>query len=225
MPKLLLFDIDGTLVWTGGAGRRAIKKAFEEVHGDSSVFDTMDFSGRTDRWIIKTAIEAMGGDATQWAETMAVFIAALPAELAKTDDKKTCPGIPELMTELHKCDDCCLGLLTGNFEVNARVKLAPFNLNDYFPVGGFSDDHMERPVIARQARAKAERYFAQTFATDEVYVIGDTEFDIDCGKANGFKTIAVATGNRSCAVLAKHRPDFLFTQLTDVHRVITSIWG
>ncbi len=224
MKNLLLFDIDGTLINAGGAGRRALKKALDKTFGDSRPIDMMDFSGQTDSGILLTILSALGVSAIlhdrNYNTVAQLYLTFLQDELDLSAKKRIMPGIPELLAALKCFDHCHLGLLTGNFEAGARMKLGHFDLNGYFPVGGFSDNLVEREAVAASAAASAATHYKYDYSTENVYVIGDTEKDITCGKANGYKTIAVATGSRSAAQLQQHQPNYLFESFADIEPVL-----
>lgn len=229
MPKLLLFDIDGTLVHSGGAGRRAIKQTFLQLYGDARPIDAMDFAGRTDSWIFTTALGQLGLEVTlespDYRQATRTYLDLLRDSITTAELKRVYPGVKSLVRALHRTDDCYLGLLTGNFEAGARIKLDPFELNDYFPTGGFSDHHVERAEVAAHAVERASAHFGIDFQPDEIYVIGDTERDIACGRDNDFRTIAVATGTRSVETLRDHEPDHLFESFENYEDVVRIVDG
>jgi phosphoglycolate phosphatase-like HAD superfamily hydrolase len=230
-PLLVLFDIDGTLVDTAGAGRRAIESAFAQVHAvdpRTRRRDGVRYAGMTDPVIFRNLGDALGiAEQRQrelWAQLLDVYLLALKREM-KRDDPRRCvlPGVPELLEDLSSRHGVYLGLLTGNIEAGARIKLEPFGLNSYFSGGGFASDHPERPEIARLARDKLSRSLEMQFSADRVAVVGDTEHDVTCARANGFRAIAVESGWVPREDLERSRPDALFTDLSDLPAALRAL--
>ena len=151
-------------------------------------------------------------------------LGALRAELARPDPRRRImPGVRELLDALSSRPDVLLGLLTGNIEEGARAKLEPFGLNGYFPSGGFSSDHRDRSEIARLAHEKTSRHAGAVIPPGRVSVLGDTEHDISCARANGFRAIAVYSGWVPHDRLAAAHPDFLFEDLSDLPSVLSAL--
>ena len=228
---LVLFDLDGTLVDCAGAGRRAIEAAFREVFGLPDIEGPsrrVRFEGKTDPVIVEEIAREAGlpGDRVAAAEQAfrASYLGALRAELARPDPRRRImPGVRELLDALSSRPDVLLGLLTGNIEEGARAKLEPFGLNRYFPSGGFSSDHRDRSEIARLAHEKTSRHAGAAIPPGRVSVVGDTELDISCARANGFRAIAVYSGWVPHDRLAAAHPDFLFEDLSDLPSVLTAL--
>jgi phosphoglycolate phosphatase-like HAD superfamily hydrolase len=144
--------------------------------------------------------------------------------MAREDPRRRAlPGIPELLERLAARDDLVLGLLTGNFEAGARLKLEPFGLNRFFPDGGFSSDSADRREIARIARDRAARRSGIAFAAHEVTVVGDTEHDVDCARANGFRAVAIESGWVAREELERAGPDALLDSFLDVDAVLDAL--
>ncbi|MCF3648362.1 HAD family hydrolase [Synoicihabitans lomoniglobus] len=207
--KLLLWDIDGTLLASGGAGLRALEQATESVFNLPVPADlsTIDWAGRTDRWIAakifeKYDIEHTPDNVTRLLET---YIGNLPAELSRTT--AVLPGILALLTEVQQRNDIAQGLLTGNLERGAKTKLGHFDLWNYFPFGAFADDSAIRNELGPHALRRAAAHHDRTFAPTDVWIIGDTPHDIACGQIIGARTLAVATGHHTRDQLAAHAPD------------------
>ena len=199
---LILFDLDGTLVDTAGAGKRAIERAFVELCGIEAIAEKSSgvrFAGMTDSSIFQALAEAASIPAIRYAalraELCSSYLRALVEEMARPDPKRRImPGIGNLLDELRAHPDASLGLLTGSLEAGARIKLEPFGMNGYFRGGGFGSDHHDRREVARLARLKIENLSGREFAPSRVAVVGDTEQDIACARANGFRAIAVESG-------------------------------
>lgn len=206
--KVLLWDIDGTLVNSDRAGMYAWLQALEEENGGPLASPEMNLAGQTDRSIARVCIEQMLQ--RQYDEALAQallrrYVELLPAWLQRRDNGYVIPGVLEILEAAADRDDIVLALLTGNIEAGGRLKLDRYGILEYFAWGAFADVAVGRRDIARHARAAAElRYGADTL--EALFVIGDTEHDIDCGKAIGAHTIAVATGWTDAAVLHEHDP-------------------
>jgi len=230
-PTLVLFDIDGTLVDTAGAGRRGLAASFRTVFGVEDVDDVVarvPFGGRSDPAIISEIGREAGVPAAaieaRYAELQAAYLDALRQELATANERRrVLPGVRPLLDRLAARPDVFLGLVTGNIEEGARAKLDPFGLNPYFVDGGYSSDHPERPEIARIAHERFSRRAGFRFPPDRVMVIGDTELDVHCARANGFFAIAVESGWASRDDLTRAGPDALFADLTETARVLDAM--
>jgi phosphoglycolate phosphatase len=225
--RLLLFDIDGTLVTARGAGRRAVKLALERVYGTSGDIDRYDLRGRTDQRIVFDVMDAAGLPRETVRERLDDFFEAYARALAQEigDGKNvvTLPGVVDLVRQLHAIDEALLGLLTGNIEEGARIKLGPTGLWPYFAVGAFGSDHADRRLLPSLAARRAHALRGYAFRPEEVVVIGDTPLDIECARAFGAVAVAVATGFYSRAELVDAAPDLLFDDLGDVAQVIPAL--
>jgi phosphoglycolate phosphatase len=230
-PTLVLFDVDGTLVDTGGAGRLGLQDSFREVFGLENIATQASgvrFDGKTDPAIIANIAQAAGlarGEVeARYAELQRAYLGALRAQFALPNPRRrVLPGVLPLLERLAARPDVALGLITGNIEEGARVKLEAFGLNRYFVDGGFSSDHPERREIARIAHQKLSRRAGFRFPADRVMVVGDTEDDVACARANGFRAIAVASGGQAHERLAATAPDALFNDLTDADAVLRAM--
>lgn len=215
MP-VLLFDIDGTLVRTGGAGKAAMEAALRDEFGVREIRDTVPYSGRTDRAIGRDLLRVHGLDATpeNQARLQAAYLAHLPPHLTRLGGE-VCPGINPLLAELRTRSGVVLGLLTGNVRAGANTKLSHFGLWDFFACGGFGDEHFERDDVARSAVAEVHKHLGRDIDAGDVWVIGDTPLDVQCARAVGAKVVAVATGWHPIEELAGHSPDFVFADLSN----------
>ena len=231
VPTLVLFDVDGTLVDTARAGMIGLQRAFREVfHVDdvSTVFSKVRFDGRTDPRILADLAREAGIDGNHFEEReralKEAYLAALADEMARPNPRRRIlPGVLPTLEALDRIERVRLGLLTGNIERGARLKLGPFDLNRFFPFGGFASDHPERAEIARIAREKAEAATGIAFAAERVVVVGDTELDVACARAQGFRAIAVASGWTPRERLVESAPDALFDDLGDVPAVLRAV--
>lgn len=222
----LLFDIDGTLVRTGGAGKGAMEAALQREFGVHEIFDTVAYSGRTDRSIGRELLTVHGLEPTteNVRRLTDAYLDQLPHFL-RDRGGEVCPQIePIVKAAAAKRDGVLLGLLTGNIRRGAAAKLGHFGLWDYFPLGGFGDDHFDRDDVARSALAEVRRHAGRVVNAADVWVIGDTPLDVQCARAIGAKAVAVATGWHSFDELAGCRPDAVFRDLTEASDLLRT-WG
>src|SRR5258708_5743499 len=222
--RLLLWDIDGALINAGAAGRRAIVRATAQRFGGDGDLDGVEIAGRTDTGIAHQILEKDGAPiTTEDIHSLLDLYVRLLAEELPCPGGRVLPGVLELLQNAAQKSDTTLGLLTGNLERGARLKLEHYKLWHFFPFGAFSDDHRDRNSLGPFALTRARTETGVDFLPARVDVIGDTGHDIACGKAFGARTIAVATGSWSRARLAEHRPDFLFEDLANVDEVIAKL--
>jgi len=213
--KILLFDLDGTLVRAGGAGRVALNRAVHLIYGKKKVCDDLSLTGRTDLHNFSEACRLASGRKPTRAELERLhreYLRVLPYYVRRAVARGTyllAPGVKGLLKRLAREKDVMLGLGTGNMEKGARIKLAPSGLGRYFLFGGYGSDAYHRPAILKKAVARAEKAAGKKARHDEVYVIGDTPLDVAAGKKAGFKTAAVGTGFAQWPDLVRAKPDFL----------------
>ncbi len=219
MPKLVLFDIDGTLVLTGGAGLRAMNRACEEILGHAEILEGIPVAGRTDWIILHDALKQIGRDMDE-----ALFTALRDRYLDRLPDEMklrgrgfngVMPGIRELLDALHGRDEVHLGLLTGNFERGARVKLEHFDLWRYFRCGAFGDDSPDRNALVPFALRRAEACGIPSIDPSDVLVVGDTPHDVACALAAGAVPVGVATGSSTAEQLRASGAGIVFQDLSD----------
>jgi phosphoglycolate phosphatase-like HAD superfamily hydrolase len=213
-----LFDIDGTLVLTGGAGSRAMGRAFEEVYRVANAFDGVAVSGRTDHNILVEVFERAGvaPEPAPFAAFCERYYEHLALALAEPHPQKgVMPGVRALLDALAPRRDVFVGLLTGNFAPSARLKLEHFDLWQYFPWGAFGDDAADRNGLLPVAVARARANGAPAVAPDRVIVVGDTPLDVACAAASGARAVAVATGSADAATLQACGADVVFEDLSD----------
>ncbi|HET6342587.1 MAG TPA: HAD family hydrolase [Gemmatimonadota bacterium] len=215
--RLILFDIDGTLLTAGGAPRRAFRRALTEFFGTEGAAATDDFSGKTDPQIVYDLMTAAGFGDNHIAERIAAvfesYVAGLAVELETETGHRLLPGVSELVSRLAEDPRVVLGLVTGNVETGARLKLNHFGLWDRFRVGAFGSDDRERDRLPPIAVERARELTGRSFVGEEVVVVGDTPADVRCARAAGAISVAVATGPPGRDTLAASDPDFLLDSL------------
>src|SRR6185437_2878954 len=224
MMRVILFDIDGTLIRSGGAGKDAMEAAFRSAFGLADIRDEVPYSGRTDCAIARDLLRVHGVDATpdNQRRLREAYLAELPNHL-KSRGGLVLPGIHELLAALKTRSDVVLGLLTGNILAGARTKLGHFGLWDFFACGGFGDDHFDRDDVARLALREVQAHLGRAVATADIWVIGDTPLDVQCARAIGAKAVAVATGWHPLDELAACQPDHLFDDFAN-HELALKLW-
>ena len=209
--KVLLFDIDGTLIRGGGAGRKALNRAALKLYGKKNACSELSLAGRTDLYnFAETYRNATGKKPTPAAveKLHQEYLRFLPYRESTINGYHT-PGLKVLLKHLSRDKRVLLGLGTGNMEKGARIKLAPSGFNAYFLFGGYGSDAFHRHLLLRKAVLRAKKLAHASFTSKDVYVIGDTPFDVSAGKKAGYKTIAVGTGYASWKELDESRPDHL----------------
>lgn len=219
--NLILFDIDGTLITSGGAGERSLQLAVRDLFGVEHGLHGIEIAGRTDTGIARQILARLGIPATPEAldELLQAYLAHLAVQLPLVQGALL-PGIRALLDALQARPDVLLGLLTGNLRRGAELKLTHYGIWHYFPLGAFADDHHDRNELGRFAWTRANAAHGSPIAHEKIFVLGDTPHDIACGKAIGAKTVAVATGTPSKETLAQHHPDYLFTDFSDLPHVL-----
>jgi phosphoglycolate phosphatase-like HAD superfamily hydrolase len=210
-----LFDIDGTLLNSGGAGKAAMESGLAAEFGLARVRQGIPYSGRTDRAIGLDLLRSHAIEHTpaNLRRLQQAYLRNLPACLQRYDGK-VLPGIAALLERLAAQEQVVVGLLTGNIREGARLKLGHYHLYHHFAFGGFGDDHLERDDVAREALSAA-RAHCRNVACERIWVIGDTPLDIRCARAIGARVAAVATGVHSLEELEVEKPDLLLADLSD----------
>jgi phosphoglycolate phosphatase len=217
MQKLLiLWDIDGTILHSGGAGMTALHAALQNVFGRSGSFAGIEFAGRTDPWIIRQIFSRFGIDESEEnvASYVDGYITALPGILA-VSGARVLPGVADILGRAAGHADVAHGLLTGNLRRGAQAKLGFHGLWEVFPIGAFADDSEVRNELGPHALRRARKHWGVDFPPERVWVVGDTPHDIRCARAFGACSLAVATGGSSGSDLAAHRPDAVLENLGD----------
>lgn len=218
MTHLVLFDIDGTLIRTGGAGVKAFEETFAEVFNLPEATRTLSFAGRTDTSLVRECFLLHNIPTTE--ENFRKFFNTYPVWLERLLGRlpgAVCEGVIEFIEELRTLEhQPQVGLLTGNIRLGAELKLRHYKLWDYFEFGGFGDDHEERNRIAAIAHERGCERIGRKLRGEEVLVIGDTPLDIACARAIHAKVIAVATGNYQVDELSTEQPTWAVSSLKEM---------
>lgn len=225
MPcRVIFFDIDGTLLNTGGAGQQAMELALQRDFRIDVPFEGVLTAGRTDRGITQEVFERYSVDDTPENRTrfQRAYLSYLPATL-ESSPGLLLPGVRELLDALLRKEVAMLSLLTGNYADGAWIKLRHYQLDHFFESGGFGDHHADRDDVARHALDTVRRESGQQVAGPETMVIGDTPADIRCARAIGATAVAVATGHYSSEELSQHSPDHLFDDFSNPESAIDRI--
>ena len=224
--KVCLFDIDGTLIRSGGAGKRAFELALRREFGVDMNDQQVPFSGRTDRAIVRDFFDRHEIDCTQenWQRFKAAYLSELPGTLAALEGA-VLPGIKTLLDTLAGRDDVAVGLLTGNVSDGAQLKLRHYEIADYFQFGGFGDNHFERDDVAHDAVKAARQMLTTSFDAGHLWVIGDTPMDIRCARAIDARVVAVCTGIHEAAELKAAEPDLLMDDLSEPATMMDALFG
>jgi len=219
VKRLVLFDIDGTLVLTGGAGLRAMNRACGDLVGHGSALDGVVLAGRTDWIILDDTLRRHGRELNDdlLSDLRQRYLQHLgeEIELPGTGAKRAMPGVYQLLGELTERDDVALGLLTGNFADGARIKLEHFDLWKYFRFGAFGDDSADRNALVPIAVRRAAQQGIAEVDPRDVLVVGDTPFDVACALAVGAVPVGVATGGFTVDQLRASGADIVFQDLSD----------
>ncbi len=226
--KLLLFDIDGTLLGSHtGIGRHALEMAFRKVIGRTVEIPLARCAGRPDPYIVDATFEAesLAGDRRTRAEILREYIKILERDYSPENGAFAYPGVERLLEELSRRADTVMGLLTGNVREGARIKLEVFDLWKYFPVGAFGSDSDDRAALPPIAIRRAQDHTAHRYAPRDVYVIGDTIHDVRAGQAHGLVTIALGTHEQWVEEMMAARPDHFLGSLADYNGFIAAIDG
>jgi phosphoglycolate phosphatase-like HAD superfamily hydrolase len=229
MDKLILWDIDGTLLYSGGVAGEAMRAAMEQVYGRPSIAERLAYAGKTDQQIIiETFAEREHADLVGMLEHFtAAYLKELEARRADFLARgRVLVGVVPLLERLAG-EPVVQSVLTGNLQLVARLKLDLFGLARYLDleVGAYGSDHHRRPELVPIAAARAARRYGRPFAGRDVVVIGDTPHDIDCGRASGARTVAVATGPFSADELRAHGADVVLPDLADTDAALKAILG
>ena len=218
----LLFDIDGTIMTSAHAGTSAMAETAKELFGVEEI-GPLNVHGRCDRGILTELFQGLGVSFDQHHEEFcARYYQNLPASLVKNHGRLL-PGVKALLETLHNKENVALGILTGNLQKAAEIKLKYVGVDQYFSFGGYGDHFADRNDVAQQAVHRAKNKVGESFSSDRVWVIGDTPNDIRCGRSIDAKVLAVETGGGTSQELNDANPDLLLTDLTSCETWLTSL--
>jgi phosphoglycolate phosphatase len=223
---LILWDIDGTLLHSGGAGMKALEAALQGVFGISGSLAGIEFAGRTDPWIIRQIFSRFGIEysAENLSRYVEGYIALLP-RVFEASGARVLPGVAKILGQAAEHPTVVQGLLTGNLRRGAETKLGYHGLWNFFPIGAFADDSEARNELGPHALRRAASHWGIDFPADHVWIVGDTPHDIACARAFGARAMAVATGNFRAAELAAFNPDVVLENLEDTRAFWSAIGG
>lgn len=222
--SLILFDIDGTLLLSGGAGVRAMTRAFEDVFGVPDAFHGIEVAGRTDTFLVSSALARAGlrNSADDHQRFRQVYVSALRTEIQHPGNGRygIMPGVQRLLEHVNGEPGFHLALLTGNYEPAAFTKLAHFGLRSFFEWGAFGEESEDRNELGRVALQRAKERVVPAVAVSRAIVVGDTPHDIACARAIGARALGVATGSHSVEQLQAAGADIAVASLDDTERMI-----
>jgi phosphoglycolate phosphatase-like HAD superfamily hydrolase len=229
--RLVLFDIDGTLILTGGAGMRAFYRAMHDIFHVDAGHTAFRPDGKTDPLIAKELLAGFGME-NQWCgktreALFAKYLKYLEDEMCRAKEQgsiRVLPGVVDLLEKLSGQSDFCVGLVTGNLEKGAHIKLGWAGLSQYFRFGGYGSDSEDRTELIRLGIQRGTQAVAPA-PVDEVFVIGDTPLDIDHGRAAGARVIAVASSGYNLDELGFHDPDLLLPNLLPLDAIVRFMRG
>ena len=228
MRRLVLFDIDGTLLWAGGVSSQAMRDALVTAFGTAGPADEYDYSGKTDPQIVRDLMRAPGFSDAEIDGRMTAVLADYRARFdrgLRPEHVRAKPGVTAVVEALAADARVTLALLTGNIEPCARAKLAPLGLNPRFPFGAYGSDHEDRYRLPALAVTRALAHTGTSFSGKTVVIVGDSVHDVLCGRALGVRAVAVATGRTPRERLALESPDALLDDLSDTSRALEVILG
>ena len=227
MHRLILFDVDQTLISTRGGDRKALNTTFSELHGIDDAFEGISFGGRMDLSIMDQMYSHWGvaEEDRCLGDFKARYFELLEKVLKDWEMGIVYPGIPELLKALDSRAGVQMGLATGNFRESAFIKLRKYGLDTFFKEGGFGGDHPNRPEVVADAIVKCQTLSGKVYERENIFVIGDSISDVEAGRANGINSVAVATGHYDIAKLKSLGPTFVFEDLSDTERVLGALLG
>ena len=225
--RLVLFDIDGTLIFGHGVGHRSLVRAMKETFGTSGDHDRYDWRGKTDPQIVRELMLSEGISSSTIEQKLPIcfdrYVRYLEELLANGHRVDVLPGIAELVQDLAQRSDVLVGLLTGNIERGAKAKLHPTGLLPFFKVGAYGSDDSNRRHLPAIARDRAQALGGRDIPFAEIDIIGDTPLDVDCARCVGARAIAVATGQHSVAELEATSPDLLFDNFAELETCLLKL--
>lgn len=226
--KLILFDIDGTLLASGRGAIASLKQAINQHVGKIPEIGYSDTAGKTDRLIMRDLLRQLSIPEEQIPEKvdaiLSTYLEILPALYNADHDARLFPNALDFVTNLSQRKDCVLGLITGNVEKGARIKLQPFDLNKYFSFGAFGSDAMFRSYLPSIAVYRASKLYNKEFVGEDIIIIGDTADDVTCGKSLGVRAIAVVRREENRQSIEAQNPYYVCTGFEEYEKIIEKIF-
>ena len=223
-PKLLLFDIDGTLITGRGIPKKVFLQTVGKRYPNYPAEKDFRFSGLTDPVIVQKILEVSGApdfdNHTLINEILNEFLDCLQKNMNKDNPPHLLSGVSELLEACHKIDECFLGLVTGNMERGAEIKLSAADLDHYFPVGAFGSDNYDRNLLPPLAVKRAEKFYNISFSKENIWIIGESIHDVRCAKANGLRCLAAAASTTTEEELHAEQPDAVLKDLSDLQKIM-----
>ncbi len=220
IEKLIYWDIDGTLLHCGSDGRKALNRTFLEMYNINDAFGSSDIGGSMDSMILGGIMESHSIAKDHLADIVDYYSEVLADILDKNKDKRILPGIKEILNKIHSSTHAMNGLLTSNLRIGAMTKLKSLALDSYFDLGGFGDEPGEKWDAARASIKDVEERFNTEFRPDNLFLIGDSTYDILCAKKVGMVSMAVGTGWSDEEELVACEPDYYFTDLSETDFIL-----
>lgn len=218
--KLILWDLDGTLMHCGADGTKALNETFRKLYGVEDAFSKAGIGHAMDAVILDRIMESNKLDKRELEKVKGEYIVILDEILSRNPDKRILPGVRELLEHIHVSAGSYSALLTSNLRMGAETKLKSVGLDRYFHVGGFGDDFGEKWDAALKGIREAEDHFGVKFENENIYIIGDSIYDIECAKRIEVVSIGVATGWVEYEMLKNKEPDYLYEDLSDWKKLI-----
>jgi len=218
--KLILWDLDGTLMHCGADGTKALNEAFLKLYGVEDAFTKAGIGHAMDAVILDRIMESNGLDKEGLDRVKEEYVASLDSILSRNPNKRILPGVRELLEHIDGSENSFNALLTSNLRIGAETKLKSVGLDRFFQVGGFGDDYGEKWDAALKGIREAEDYYGITFDKENIYIIGDSIYDIECARKIEVVSIGVATGWAGYEMLKSREPDYLYEDLSDWKQII-----
>lgn len=213
--KLILWDVDGTLMHCGADGTKALNETFRKLYGLEDAFSKAGIGHAMDSVILDRILESNCLDKSELERVKKEYIKVLQGILSHNQNKRILPGIREILEHIQKSEQCFNALLTSNLRSGAETKLKSVGLHQFFHVGGFGDDYGEKWDAAIKGIEEAEAYYQVQFEKENIFMIGDSIYDIECAKRIEVVSIGVATGFAEYETLKNKGPDYLYEDLSD----------
>lgn len=219
MTRLMIWDIDGTILDCRGCGRKGLSLTFERLYGYEDAFDEVDLVGKIDIEVIDEVVRHHAIPDFDLIRFLEAYRKTLEEVMAATEGIGLLPGVRDVLNHFSGQKDYYLCIATGNCKAGAEGKLRHVDAEGYFPIGAYGDQARDRATLIAQAIENAQNHFGQTFQRDEIFYLGDTPKDIEAARTNGIHSVAVSTGLYPSEKLKAHHPDHLLTDMRDFARV------